>query len=112
MQGLGGERSRRWPIAVLCIAVVVLAAVYFLSSGTSGYTLTLKAIDSSSGAGLADVTATVDGRAETTGPDGIAIFNLPQGTYTVNLQKDGYQPKSFTFAMSGDNSITIDMLPS
>lgn len=111
MQGLGGERSRILLIAVLCIAVLVLVVVYFLISDTPGYALTVKTIDSSSGAGLASVTATVDGRTETTGPDGIATFNLPQGTYTINLEKDGYQPKSFTITISGDNLITLDMLP-
>ena len=70
----------------------------------------LTGIHSSTGAGLAGVTVTVDGKTATTGSDGIATFTLPEGTYTVNLQKEGYQPKSFTFALSGDNSITLDLL--
>jgi hypothetical protein len=109
-------KLEKWQIAIICIvAVVAIAGVYMILTSTR--TLTVRAIHSSTGGNLDGVTVTVtgvtvsmDNRTATTGTDGLAVFHLPPGTYTVSLEKVGFQSKAFTLGLDGDNSITLDLV--
>ncbi|ACL69181.1 carboxypeptidase regulatory-like domain-containing protein [Halothermothrix orenii] len=63
------------------------------------YTLTVTVTDDSQVA-IEGATVTVNGTSKTTDASGVATFDLPDGTYTVNVSADGYA--------NGSGSVTID----
>lgn len=118
MQGMGeGRLGKRYVVILLIMVALVFVVGYILLSqavgytGYSGYTLTVKVIDSSTGYPIAGVNVTVDDNTTAeTDSDGMTRFNLPPGDHVISLQKDGYKPKSFTAGLSSDNLVTLDML--
>ncbi len=115
MHDIGGGRpgKRHVVILIVVVALVAVAGYILLSQGVaySGSTLTVRAIDSSTGYPLIGVNVTVDNITIETDSDGVTRFNLPPGDHVViSLQKDGYKPKSFTASLSDDNLVTLDLL--
>ena len=67
------------------------------------YTLTVKTIPT-----YADVTIVETGDTKNSGTTG-AKFNLNHGTYTVRVEKEGYQTKTTTVTLNKDKTITVDL---
>lgn len=65
----------------------------------------------SGGADLEDADVTIDGNTVATGADGNAIFDLPNGTYTYNVTKDGYMPEAGSFTVaSATQTVEVEMM--
>lgn len=67
------------------------------------YTLTVKTNPT-----YADVTIVETGDTKNSGTSG-AKFNLNHGTYTVRVEKEGYQTKTTTVTLNKDKTITVDL---
>ena len=67
------------------------------------YTLTVKTNPT-----YADVTIIETGDTKNSGTSG-AKFNLNHGTYTVRVEKEGYQTKTTTVTLNKDKTITVDL---
>ena len=58
-------------------------------------------VDADSGAPIAFVAVAVDGAVATTSTNGVAIFDLPPGTYTVQARPPFYEPLKKTVRCPG-----------
>lgn len=70
--------------------------------------LIVKVVDSTTGAPLPWVHVELDGRVLTTGGDGVAVFDVPSGTYTLKVRTLDYQPYSMDVNVPG--SVTVRLV--
>ncbi|CZF81914.1 Glycosyl hydrolase family 81 [Grimontia celer] len=76
-------------------------------SGTQLYTLTVNVTDNSR-APLSDATVSVDSKSAQTNASGVAEFSLASGTYSVSVQKSGFETSQLT-ATIGSVAQTLDV---
>jgi len=72
--------------------------------------LRIKLVDADSGAPIAFVTVAVDGAVATTSQNGVAIFDLPEGTYTVQARPPFYEPLKKTVKCPGSYTFELRSL--
>ncbi len=96
-------------LIAVAVAIAIVAGYFVVSGG--GHALTVKVIDSSTGASISGATVIVGDRIATTGADGLVTFRVPNGTYSIGVQKSGYQSKSYS-AIIADNDfyVTLDLV--
>ncbi|MEM1632545.1 MAG: hypothetical protein QXX83_10485 [Thermofilum sp.] len=91
-------------------SVMITPAQLRLLRGTGEYTLTVQTYDAVTGRPV-EAQVTVDGRSATA-VNGIAVFTLPAGTYTVTASAAGYQSASRTVVLNSNLTLLLAMLPS
>ncbi len=96
-----------FPLAILAIIVIVLLVAYFLTAGASS-TLSLIVRDNS-GSAIEGASVIVLSAADSTqladmlsGVDGKVSFSLPNGEYSVKVDKDKYSGKTQSITLNGN----------
>ncbi len=72
--------------------------------------LVIRLVDADSGAPIAFVTVAVDGKTEVTDTNGVAEFELPEGTYTLHAKPPFYHPVRTTVKCPGSYTIKLKSL--
>lgn len=71
----------------------------------------VRVIDVNTGNPIVDATVALNEYTRTTGTDGIAVFDIPRGTYTLTVSKDGYDTEEVRIRIVRERSITIPLTP-
>ncbi len=66
-------------------------------------------VENDDGQPVSGAVVTVDGESVTTGSDGRYTFTVDAGTYTVEVEKEGYDPDSYSLSVSADESETVNL---
>ncbi len=66
-------------------------------------------VEDDEGQPVSGATVTVDGESVTTGSDGKYTFTVDAGTYTVEVEKEGYDPDSYSVTVAADDSKTVNL---